>query len=107
MLSSEKPDSSNSAAVNLAPHANSREVKPACFIVEADLSPVKGAEMCVAVMPEDPSVLDSMDSWNTKTHGDSGLIRRVREEGGSIREAEGQMMELLLKVYEEYDVRTF
>ena len=72
-----------------------RIIELACFIVEADLSPVKGAEMCVAVMPEDPSVLDSMDSWNTKTHGDSGLIRRVREEGVSIGEAEGQMMELL------------
>ena len=72
-----------------------RIIELACFIVEADLSPVKGAEMCVAVMPEDPSLLDSMDSWNTKTHGDSGLIRRVREEGVSIGEAEEQMMELL------------
>ena len=33
-----------------------RIIELACFIVEADLSPVKGAEMCVAVMPEDPSV---------------------------------------------------
>ena len=72
-----------------------RIIEVACFVVEADLTPVPGAEMCLAVMPEDPGVLDTMDDWNTRTHGDSGLIRRVRENGVSIRDAEDAVMELL------------
>ena len=72
-----------------------RIIEVACFVVEADLTPVPGAEMCMAVMPDDPGVLDTMDDWNTRTHGDSGLIRRVRENGVSIRDAEDAVMELL------------
>ena len=72
-----------------------RIIEVACFVVEADLNPVPGAEMCMAVMPDDPGVLDTMDDWNTRTHGDSGLIRRVRENGVSIRDAEDAVMELL------------
>ena len=51
-------------------------------IIEVDaslssrLDPGRGSlEMCLAVMPEDPGVLDTMDDWNTRTHGESGLIR--------------------------------
>ena len=61
-----------------------RIIEVACFVVEADLTPVEGDEMCLAVMPDDPGVLDTMDDWNTRTHGESGLIRRIREEGVSI-----------------------
>ena len=74
---------------------NERIIEVACFVVEADLTPVPGAEMCLAVMPEDPGVLDSMDDWNTRTHGESGLIKRVRENGVSIRDAEDAVMEIL------------
>ena len=38
-----------------------RIIEVACFVVEADLTPVEGAEMCLAVMPDDPGVLDTMD----------------------------------------------
>ncbi len=72
-----------------------RIIEVACFVVEADLTPVPGAEMCLAVMPDDPGVLDSMDEWNTRTHGNSGLTQRVRESGVSIREAEDAVMGLL------------
>ena len=72
-----------------------RIIEVACFVVEADLTPVEGAEMCMAVMPDDPGVLDTMDDWNTRTHGESGLIRRIREEGVSIAEAEEAVMALL------------
>ena len=51
--------------------------------------------MCLAVMPDDPGVLDTMDDWNTRTHGESGLIRRIREEGVSIAEAEEAVMAML------------
>ena len=72
-----------------------RIIEVACFVVEADLSPVEGAELCLPVMPEEQGILDSMDDWNTKTHGESGLIRRIREEGVSIADAEMAVMELL------------
>ena len=72
-----------------------RIIEVACFVVEADLTPVPDAEMCLAVMPDDPSVLDRMDDWNTRTHTKSGLIQRVRENGVSIREAEKEVMNLL------------
>ena len=58
-----------------------RIIEVACFVVEADLTPVEGAEMCLAVMPDDPGVLDTMDDWNTRTHGESGLIRRIAPNG--------------------------
>ena len=71
-------------------------IEVACFVVEgATLERVPGTELCLAVMPEDPKILDKMDDWNTRTHNESGLIRRVREEGVSIGEAEEEVMSLL------------
>ena len=72
-----------------------RIIEVACFVVEADLTPVEGAEMCLAVMPDNASVLPGMDSWNTKTHTESGLVRRIHEEGVSIQEAEEEVMGIL------------
>ena len=64
-------------------------IEVACFVVEgATLERVPGTELCLAVMPEDPKILDKMDDWNTRTHSESGLIRRVREEGVPIGEAD-------------------
>ena len=37
-----------------------RIIEVACFIVERDLTPVDGAEICLAVKPEDLGVLGSM-----------------------------------------------
>ena len=71
-------------------------IEVACFVVEgATLERVPGTELCLAVMPEDPKILDKMDDWNTRTHSESGLIRRVREEGVPIGEAEEEVMSLL------------
>ena len=78
-----------------------RIIEVACFIVESDLSPVEGAEVCLAIMPDDPSVLERMDSWNTKTHGESGLVRRIHEEGVSISDAEESVIALLREHMEE------
>ncbi|GAB4352547.1 MAG: oligoribonuclease [Methylohalobius crimeensis] len=41
------------------------------------------------------AVLATMDSWNQKHHGESGLIDRVRRVGVSEREAEIQTLEFL------------
>ena len=64
-------------------------IEVAAFVVEADLTPVEGAEMCLAVMPDDPGVLDTMGEWDTRNHGESGLIRRIREGGASVSGARG------------------
>ena len=72
-----------------------RIIEVACFIVEGDLSPVEGAELCLAVKPDDLAVLGSMDSWNSKTHTESGLVRRIHEEGVSITEAEARVLAML------------
>jgi len=37
------------------------------------------AEGPVLVIHQDSKVLESMDSWNTSTHGKSGLIERVKK----------------------------
>lgn len=36
--------------------------------------------------------LQKMDAWNTRTHGQSGLIERVRQEGVAVAEAERQTL---------------
>ena len=47
-------------------------IEVACFVVEgATLEKVPGTELCLAVMPEDPKILDKMDDWNTRTHSEA------------------------------------
>ena len=45
-----------------------RIIEVACFIVDGGLSPVEGAELCLAVKPDDLAVLGSMDSWNSVSY---------------------------------------
>lgn len=40
------------------------------------------------VIRQDKSVMDAMDAWNTRQHGESGLTARVLESRISMREAE-------------------
>ena len=46
------------------------------------------------------SLLDAMDEWCTKTHGASGLTRRVRESSISEAQAEQQTLEFLQQYLE-------
>ena len=41
------------------------------------------------------SVLDKMDDWNQKHHGESGLLERVRASSISLEEAEKQTLEFI------------
>jgi oligoribonuclease len=43
------------------------------------------------------SKLDAMDAWNKRTHKQSGLLQRVREEGVSVAEAERQTLAFVKK----------
>ena len=48
-------------------------IEIATIVTEGDLSLVAEGPV-LAVAPKDPSRLDSMDEWNTKTHTTSGLV---------------------------------
>jgi len=53
------------------------------------------AEGPVIAVSQPDVLLDAMDEWNTKTHGNSGLTERVRNSTISAREAEQQTLEFL------------
>lgn len=51
----------------------------------------------VIAIHQEESVLQSMDEWNTKQHGKSGLIERVRESRYTTRDAELMTLDFLQK----------
>ena len=53
------------------------------------------AEGPVIAIHQPDSVLDSMDDWNKRTHGASGLIERVRESKYTLASAEKRTLEVL------------
>jgi len=55
------------------------------------------AEGPVFAITQTEEKISGMDEWNTKTHGESGLIRRIREEGVAMREAELKTLEFVCK----------
>ncbi|MEJ2321780.1 MAG: oligoribonuclease, partial [Gammaproteobacteria bacterium] len=46
----------------------------------------------VIAIHQPESVIKAMDEWNTVTHGESGLIRRVRESSHTLAEAEQETL---------------
>ena len=55
------------------------------------------AEGPVFAITQTEETIAGMDEWNTRTHGESGLIRRIRGEGVSMREAELKTLEFVRK----------
>ena len=49
----------------------------------------------VIAIHQPDSILQAMDEWNTRHHGDSGLTARVRESSSSAADAEQQTLEFL------------
>lgn len=39
--------------------------------------------------------LEAMDAWNKRTHGESGLLERIRTEGVSVAEAEAETLKFI------------
>ncbi len=60
----------------LAPESD-RIIEIATVITDADLQPL--AEGPVLAIHQTEEVLAGMDAWNTRTHGASGLVERVRQ----------------------------
>ena len=49
----------------------------------------------VIAIHQPDSILNAMDEWNTRHHGDSGLTRRVRESSTDMAAAERETLEFL------------
>lgn len=65
----------------------------AMVVTDADLNVVAESPSWAVHQPN--AVLDGMDDWNTKTHGDSGLTLRVRESAHDMRAVELAAIEFM------------
>ena len=70
-----------------------RVIEMAVVITNSDLETV--AESAVWVVHQSDEILDAMDEWNTKTHGKSGLIAKVKASVLTEAEVEAQCLEFL------------
>jgi len=71
-------------------------IEIATVITDKDLN--KLAEGPVIAIHQPDSILDGMDEWNQEHHGNSGLVKRVKESKYSMQQAEAET----LKFLEEY-----
>lgn len=70
-----------------------RIIEVATLVTDGDLKLI--AEGPVIAVHQPASLLDAMDDWNTRTHGESGLIERVKESRIDTAEAERQTLAFL------------
>jgi len=76
--------------------AHERIIEVATLITDSDLNLI--AEGPVMAVHQPDALLEAMDEWNTRTHGESGLTQRVRESRIDTAEAERQTL-AFLKTY--------
>ncbi|BAZ94757.1 oligoribonuclease [Thiohalobacter sp. COW1] len=72
---------------------NDRIIEIATIVTDANLNLV--AEGPVLAVHQDEALMKAMDDWNRKTHGESGLIERVKNSRLDERAAELQTLEFL------------
>ncbi|MCH8498037.1 MAG: oligoribonuclease [Marinobacter sp.] len=70
-----------------------RIIEIATIVTDADLNVI--AEGPVLAIHQPDGILDNMDDWCTRTHGESGLTERVRESRITEAEAERRTIEFL------------
>ena len=80
----------------LDPNDGNCIIEIATIVTEADLSVVAEGPV-LAIVPKDPTKIDQMDEWNTRTHTDSGLVDRIRNGGVSVEEAEEKTLDFLIE----------
>lgn len=73
--------------------ARDRILEMAAIVTDSNLDVV--AEGPVIAVHQEAAVLDGMDEWNTRQHGGSGLLERVRGSRVDEAEAERTMLEFL------------
>jgi len=59
------------------------------------------AEGPVFAIKQPWEILNSMDEWNTKTHNESGLIKRIKKQGVTAAKAENLTLEFLKEYVKE------
>jgi oligoribonuclease len=74
---------------------NDSIIEIATIVTDANLEMV--AEGPVAAIHQPEAVMNSMDEWNTRQHGGSGLTERVRVSSVDAAEAERMTLEFLRK----------
>ena len=72
-----------------------RIIEIATIVTDANLNTL--AEGPVLAVHQSDALLDSMDEWCTRTHGETGLTQRVKDSKTSEREAERATIEFLMK----------
>jgi len=72
---------------------NDRIIEVALVVTDAQLNVLAEAPVLVVFQPD--TVLDAMDSWNTSTHGKSGLVDKVRSSRLVEAEVEAAMIRFL------------
>ncbi len=68
-------------------------IEIATIVTDADLQTV--AEGPTIAIHQPDSILDAMDAWNTRQHGQSGLVDRVRASTYSVEQAAGETLDFL------------
>lgn len=70
-----------------------RIIEIATIVTDSELNTI--AEGPVLAVHQPDSLLDAMDEWCTRTHGESGLTQRVKESSFSESDAERQTLDFL------------
>ena len=70
-------------------------IEIATIVTDSQLNLV--AEGPVLAIHQPDAVLDGMDEWNTRQHGQSGLTQRVRDSRLTVRDAERMTLEFLAR----------
>lgn len=74
---------------------NDRILEVATIVTDSQLNVLE--EGPVLAIHQDEAVLRAMDDWNTRTHGSSGLLKRVRASSLTESDAEAVTMEFVRK----------
>ena len=78
---------------------NDEIIEIATIVTDAELNPLAEGPMLAIYQPD--SVLDKMDEWNTRQHGQSGLVDRIKQSKISAADAEKQTITFLLDYVEK------
>ena len=68
-------------------------IEIATVVTDANLKILAQGPVIAIHQPD--AIMQAMDDWNTRHHGDSGLTRRVQESSSSMADAEQETLEFL------------
>lgn len=74
-------------------------IEIATIVTDKDLNLI--AEGPVFAIKQSDATLAAMDAWNTRTHTQSGLVKRIKEEGVAMQVAEQQTIAFLQEHIQE------